>query len=243
MSRVRRVRVPDLDRGAPGQRWIRGAEAHHLARVLRVRPGDAVQAFDGAGRIAAGTVARLDEDGVAVLLDAPHASDREAPVRITVAVALLKGDKLSDVVRRATELGAARIATLETRRADVPRLSSAKASRLRRVADEAAKQSGRAVVPEVAGPVRTDALSWEGPAWVADPSGGTPVATAAGALALDPHADRLTVITGPEGGFAPEELRTLVERGALPISLGPRVLRAETAPLAALAVALATVER
>ncbi|MEX2502245.1 MAG: 16S rRNA (uracil(1498)-N(3))-methyltransferase, partial [Trueperaceae bacterium] len=228
---------------APGRACLLGAEAHHLARVLRVRVGDPVQAFDGRGRLADGAVQAIDDDGVDVVLSEPRPSDREAPVRLTVAVALLKGDKLSGVVRQATELGVVRIAPLLTRRADVPRLSAAKLTRLRRVADEAAKQCGRAVVPVVDEPAPLSTWAWEGVAWVADPSAERHVAEVADAYARAPVDDRLTVVTGPEGGFDDKELRTLTERGAVPIGLGPRILRAETAPLTAAAVAIAAAER
>ncbi len=236
--RIRRVRLDEL---AAGTVRVRGDEAHHLARVLRVRPGDPVEAFDGRGREADGAVVAVDDAGVELRLEAPRSSSREAPLELVLAVALLKGDKLSRVVRQATELGAARIVPFVARRGEVLRLSPGKAERLRRVAAEAAKQCGRARVPAIDEALPLADLAWEGAAWVADPGAERGVAEATDALVRD-GVPRLTAISGPEGGFAPDELGALRERGAVPVSFGPRVLRAETAPLALAAAVLARVE-
>lgn len=236
--RVRRVRVDGLREGAVR---LRGDEAHHLARVLRVRPGDPVQAFDGRGCEADGEVARVGDGAVELRLAAPTASAREAPLELVLVVALLKGDKLAQVVRQGTELGVARFALATSRRADVPRLSPAKEERLRRVAREAAKQSGRARVPAIDEPVPLPRLSWSGPAWVAHPDAEVHLASVGEALAAAPP-QHLTIVTGPEGGFDDAELATLRERGARPVRIGPRVLRAETAPVALAAAVLARFE-
>lgn len=228
--RVRRVRIREL---APGEAELRGDEAHHLARVLRARPGDPVRAFDGRGLEASGEVAEVAPDRVTLRLGEPEPSGAEADLRLTLAVGLLKGDKLSQVVRQGTELGVANVQLIHGRRADLPRLSQAKLARLRRVAEEAAKQSGRAAIPEVRAPVALDALPLEGTALLGDPAAD---ATLAQVLAGE-RPPAVTVLTGPEGGFTAEEVAVLEGRGARPVRLGPRVLRAETAPVA-LAAAL-----
>ena len=125
--RVHRVLVPRLEGGSVA---LRGPEAHHLRDVLRVKPGAVVEAFDGAGRVAPGQVAAVDRDGVTLALEEPRASAVEAGLAVTVAVALLKGDKLSDVVRQGTELGARRFQLLVTRHADASSLSPARLQRL-----------------------------------------------------------------------------------------------------------------
>lgn len=232
--RVHRVRVAEL---RPGTVWVHGAEAHHLARVLRTRPGEVVRAFDGEGYEAEGTVEAVARDRVALRLGGPAEAGREPPLTVRVAVGLLKGDKLTQVVRQTTELGVTAVVPVASTRAEVPRLSPGKARRLGRVAEEAAKQSGRARVPSIAPVTALDDLSWTGPAWVADPRAGTPLRALAPAV-VERGADALTLITGPEGGFTPDEVARLQQRGARPVALGPRVLRAETAPVAVAAAVL-----
>lgn len=232
-GRVHRVLVPALQAGTIN---LLGPEAHHLRDVLRVKPGAAVEAFDGAGRVAPGEVASADRDGVVLHLGEPRVSDVEAPLRVTTAVALLKSDKLSDVVRQGTELGVHRFELLVTRHADVTTLSAARLLRLRRVAEEAARQSGRAVVPEVMEPKPIAQLAWQGVCLVAEPRAETTFDAAIDTLG---GAGELMLVTGPEGGFSPPEVADLQERGATAVRLGPRVLRAETAPVA-LAAALLT---
>ncbi len=226
--RVNRVLVPEL--GA-GEVTLRGPEAHHLRDVLRLKPGAPIEAFDGIGNVADGSVAAVDRDGVVLTLNRPQPSQAEAQRDVTVALALLKGDKLADVVRQCTELGVMRFALLTTRHADVSDLSHAKLLRLQRVAEEAARQSGRARVPQIAVPRPLADLTWSGSAVVADPG-------ATGTLAVADPLEPLTLITGPEGGLSASEVEALVARGAKAVTLGPRILRAETAPLALAALAL-----
>jgi 16S rRNA (uracil1498-N3)-methyltransferase len=225
--RVHRLRLEAL---AAGERRVSGPAGHHLARVLRVRPGAAVVAFDGAGLEAAGSVSAVDEDGVWLRLDEPAIATREATRSLTLAVALLKGDKLADVVRMGTELGVAGFRPFVSRRCDVRSLSVAKHARLERVASEAARQCGRARVPEVATALPIADLGWSGRALVADPGADLPWRD----LPAD-DGGPMTVITGPEGGLSDEEIAAFVARGATGVRLGPRVLRAETAPVAAAA--------
>lgn len=230
--RLHRVLVPRL---VEGETVLVGPEAHHLRDVLRIRAGASVEAFDGHGAVADGEVVGATRDGVTLRLSAPRPSAAEAPLRVTVAVALLKGDKLSDVVRPATELGVAAFCLLATRNVDVPTLSPARVQRLARVAQEAARQCGRAVVPEVVPPVPLDALRWQGLCLVADPDATTTLSEAASRLALDRLADEggsVTLVTGPEGGLDADEVASLVARGAHSVRFGPRILRAETAPVA-----------
>ncbi len=207
---------------------LRGQEAHHLRDVLRLGAGAPVEAFDGRGNVARGAVARADRDGVEVELGPVSRSGAESGSRLTVAVALLKGDKLSDVIRQGTELGVLAFVLTLTRQANVGELSVAKLQRLGRVAEEAARQCGRATVPEVRGPLPLAELAWQGCALIADPRSELPLRDAVAAA----HCDDVTVVTGPEGGFTAAEVSGLVARGAVAVSLGPRVLRAETAPTA-----------
>lgn len=202
-------------------------ELRHL-RVLRLSEGDTVRVFDGAGGEAEATVAQLTELGGLLTLGEPLAAGSETPQPVTLAVALLKGDKLADVVRAGTELGVGRFRLLQTQHADVPEIGPAKLERLRRVAGEAARQSRRALVPAVDAPIPLAQLTLDGQGFVAHP-GSTE------RLSEHLHWNApLTLVTGPEGGFAEEEVDALTARGFTPVTLGPRILRAQTAPLALL---------
>jgi 16S rRNA (uracil1498-N3)-methyltransferase len=228
--RTHRIHLAEL---TPGLRPVTGKEATHLAQVLRVAPGAPVRAFDGRGNEAAGTVVEVEPGRVVVELQEPRESANEADIAVTVAVSLLKGDKLADVVRQCTELGAFAFRPVVSRRSDVPVLSANKLERLRRVAREAAKQSGRSLVPEVFEPVRLPDLVVEGVGLVAQPNAPATLTT------TDlTSAESATLITGPEGGFTAEEIGELESRGVVPVRLGARVLRAETAPVALLAALL-----
>lgn len=222
--RVHRVRVEHVD---AGRVRLVGAGGHHLARVLRVRPGAAVVAFDGRGSEAPGRVIEVDGDGVWLELDEPTPASAEPARSLTLAPALLKGDKLADVVRMGTELGVVAFRPVVARRCDVRELSPARRTRLQRVASEAARQSGRALVPAVHEAVALGDLGWDAAAVVADLAAPLAWREAPGLAG-----DRLTAITGPEGGWTPEEVTALEARGATRVRLGGRVLRAETAPVA-----------
>lgn len=222
--RVHRVLVTDL---AAGSVRVAGAAAHHLARVLRVRPGASVVAFDGRGGEAPGSVIRVEGDAVWLALEAPRANDREPVRHLTLAAALLKGDRWEGIVRMGTELGVAAFVPLLTERCDVRALAPGKALRLARVAEESARQSGRAWVPVIAPLQALADLRWDASAIVADPGAERPLSSA-----LASASGTLTAITGPEGGFSGDEVRLLVERGAATAHLGARILRADTAPVA-----------
>lgn len=216
-----------------GDMTLTGSEAQHLAQVLRVRPGARIRAFDGAGLEAAGVVTDIDAFRVTLALESSEPSAVEASLKVTLAVALLKGDKLAEVVRRGTELGVARFQLFTSSRCDARELSPNKLERLRRVAQEAAKQSGRSVVPPVAEVVKLDRLELGNFCLVADPHAGATLRDRLGAHT----SNSVSVVTGPEGGLDPAEVAALQGQGAYPVRLGARILRAETAPVA-LAAAL-----
>lgn len=227
-----RVRMPLAHEGS---RRIVGPEAHHVAHVLRVQVGGTGRAFDGEGREADVTVVDVTPDYVDVVVGRVVASTVEAPLHVRLVVAFLKGDKLSSVVRQATEVGVAAVHLVHTRRCDVPRWSETKLARLRRVAAEAAKQSGRAVVPAITVGTAANQERWDGAVWVAHPGAPVTVRDAVSRLVRDVddrRTESLTVWTGPEGGFDAHEVEDLVRRGATAVTLGPRILRAETAPVA-----------
>ncbi|MCB9521783.1 MAG: 16S rRNA (uracil(1498)-N(3))-methyltransferase [Myxococcales bacterium] len=213
------------------------AAAHHAVDVLRLGEGAAVILFDGAGSERAGTLVPLD-GGWAVAPTGPVLAGRGA-APLTLVYGLPKGDKLDRVVRMATELGVARVVLVQMARC-VTRLDGGKADkrldRLERVATEAARQSLRADVPELVGPLtvaQAVALrDTHGAGWCLHPDDGVPWQAA---LAGEP----LAVWVGPEGGFAPEELAAARAGGWQTVSLATPVLRTETAAPIAVALGLA----
>ncbi|MGL4612167.1 MAG: 16S rRNA (uracil(1498)-N(3))-methyltransferase [Trueperaceae bacterium] len=227
--RVHRIHLPVLNQG---EVMLTGSEAHHLARVLRVQSGQEIKAFDGRGLEATGTIRSVNEFQVVLQLQEVKASEIEALLKITLCIALLKGDKLVDVVRQATELGVVAIQPFITKYCDVKELSPNKLERLRRVAQEASKQSGRSVVPEVREAIKLKDVQLSSPGVVAHPYTSQTLAD------VQDVGNSITVVTGPEGGFSEEEIELLKERGAVAVRFGARILRAETAPLALVAALL-----
>lgn len=221
----------------PGARvTIEGPQAHYLSRVMRVAAGDAVVLCDD---ITGEWAARVVEAGKrSVALEAVELlRHREAVPDIWLCPALIKKDRFDQVLEKATELGVARIAPVVTRRCVADKLNP---ERARAIVTEAAEQCARTALPELAAPVKLDALLADWPEtralYFADENGGRPLAKAIGGTDLRCAG----FLIGPEGGFEAQEraaIRALPQ--AVPVSLGPRILRAETAALAALAVWMA----
>jgi 16S rRNA (uracil1498-N3)-methyltransferase len=215
------------------------AAAHHLGRVLRAAAGDLVQAVDTDGALLSvrlTTIAPRAAEGVIV---ARARLETESPLRLTLAQAVPKGDKMEGIVRMTTELGVRRVIPLLTERTVVrpePDRWAARLARWQRVAREAAQQSGRAAVPEITPPRPLSG-------WRPDPEADgllicfweEETRGLEGRLPTGPCA-AATVIVGPEGGLTAAEVGGLIDAGALVAGLGPRVLRTDTA--GAVAVAL-----
>jgi 16S rRNA (uracil1498-N3)-methyltransferase len=215
--------------------------AHHAREVLRLRSGAPVRVFDGQG---AEFEAELDEVSrrvVSARLGAAVTPRPESPLRLVLAVSPLKGDRMELVVQKATELGVSAIWPVVTFRTDAaarPALKGSRGERWERVAAGASEQCGRAVVPEVAetttlGEMVARAFDGRRVALLETP-GHAPLAS----LSVDPSRG-LLLLVGPAGGFEPAEAGALREAGFTPASLGPRILRAETAAVAAVAIAAA----
>jgi 16S rRNA (uracil1498-N3)-methyltransferase len=220
-----------------GTRVILDAEeAHHLRRVLRLRVGDLVRALDGRGRELTVRLTALGMRSAEGEILASSTPGRESPLHLTLAQGLPKADKLETIIRMSTELGVAAVVPLLTARTVPAGLGQGRLARWERVAREAAKQCGRAVVPAITAPVALGAwLAARDPAgllvclWEREP------APLAERLPAAPPA-RATLVVGPEGGLADEEVAGLAEAGALVAGLGPRVLRTETAGPVAVAL-------
>jgi len=229
---VRRLHAPSLPDEGGVLTLSEGAARH--ARVLRLRPGDEVELFDGAGRAALGRVRSIGE--TVVCEASPAQSTGGASTRVVLLLAIPKGSKLDDCVRMATELGADEIALVQAERSvprwDEPRTRS-RMDRLTRIAAEASAQCERADIPVIRGP-RTLA------GWLdVIPSAAFRVvfgARAQGKLALAQTPEQVWCAIGPEGGFSDAELRAFESAGFMVASLGRRILRVDTAVSAALAV-------
>ncbi|MER3443005.1 MAG: 16S rRNA (uracil(1498)-N(3))-methyltransferase [Meiothermus sp.] len=212
---------------------LRGREAHHLLEVLRARPGDFVTVFDGKGLEGRAVVEWAEAGILRLRLEQTWEAGREVGVPVELYVALLKGDALADVVRAATELGVTRVVPIVTVHCVAKEIGANKLERLRRVAVEAAKQSGRTVVPAVTDPISLKQVPEVEQGYVAHVGAELRVRDV---LETDKP---VSLATGPEGGFSPQEVEFLTGRGFRPVTLGRRILRAETAPLALLALVTA----
>ncbi|MDR0576744.1 MAG: 16S rRNA (uracil(1498)-N(3))-methyltransferase [Candidatus Accumulibacter sp.] len=216
------------------------AAARHAARALRLAAGDALTLFDGKGGEYACRVHSRDREAVVAEVLAWRGVERESPLGLTLAQALQAGEKMDLTVQKAVELGVGRIAPVVTRRG-VVRLEGERAKKRaahwRAVAVSACEQCGRNRVPEIADP--EDLRDWLGRL----PAGGRPTR-----LLLDPSASvalaalpapeagaAVELLVGAEGGLAPEEIELARAAGFTAVRIGPRVLRTETAGLAALA--------
>jgi len=238
----RRFLVPpgSLAAGAGTRVILRGDEHHHLARVLRLAAGDAVGLFDGAGAGCLGRVERIERDATQVMVE--RLDDRAVEPRrmVTLAQAIPRNpDRMDLVVQKTTEVGVSRIVPVVAERS-VARPGQGSRTRLerwRRIAADAARQSGRLRIPAVDGPVPWEeflrrseesdvrlVLSTEDPA-------AAPLAGAAGAGSV-------IIAVGPEGGWSDGDLAGARAAGYRSVRLGPRILRSETAGIVAVALAL-----
>ena len=205
-------------------------EARHLRDVLRLKSGDEVYVFDGLGHEFRCAVSNLTRDVAELSIDAEvDPAKPESHLQLNLGVALLKGEKFDLVVQKATELGVTKITPLITRYADIHLRDATdgtkRVTRWQRIALEAAKQSGRAFVPEIKLPVAFEKLEREGAGVMFSERSG------AGLESLPPT-HSITALVGSEGGWADEEIDTARARGFHVVTLGGRVLRAETAAIA-----------
>jgi len=229
----RRLHVPaaQLARGNPVA--LTASQARYLETVLRLGAGAEVEIFDGEGRR---FQAILEPSALRIGTELPRAP--ASSLDVWLAQAVVKGDKLDLVVQKATELGVSRILLFDSARSVVKledRRAGSRVERLRRVAEEAARQCGRSDVPPIDGPVSLGAvverLEPDRLALLLDPDE-QELRLSQAALG----ASRVCLVVGPEGGLAPEERRRAAAAGMVPVSLGRLVLRTETAGLAALVV-------
>jgi len=230
---IHRLHVPELLLHSPGpgaQLCIGSDEARHAVSVKRTAPGDTVELLDGLGAVATARVtdARKRTPLVVEILSLAR-RDPVAP-RVEIAAPIPKGDRLAQMIDQLSQAGAAAWIPLTTERAERTE-KPLNLERLTRVATEAMKQSGRAHRLEIAEPLAVlDALESGVPTLLADASGSRP---------LPPITGRVRVLIGPEGGFTPAEIAAAAAADIAAITLGPHVMRIETAAVAAASITLA----
>jgi len=226
-----------------GQAYITGAEMEHINRVLRLAAGDEVTIIDGLGGVFLARITGKNKDTVFCDITEAGLPDNEPPVKVTLVQGLPKADKMELVVQKGTELGLACLIPLQCERAIVrldPKKSAQRQERWQRIAMEAAKQCRRAKYPKV-----EQVMNWQ------EVLNSVPKQ----ALALLPWEEEsgrgikslrdkykasalseFFVFIGPEGGFTEKEVLRAQDYGVIPVSLGPRILRTETAGLAVLSM-------
>ena len=222
---------------APGLRIaLPESAATHLTRVLRLREGDACVLFNGDGNDYAARLAVVGKREVVAEVSAATALANESPLRIVLLQGVARGEKMDLILQKATELGVAAVVPVNAERSEVKLDAERAEKRLahwRSVVASACEQSGRARLPAVAAPTALDAAAHAVDAALKltlDPQGEHVLATLAA-----PSPASLAIAIGPEGGWSPRDRETLRTAGFRGLRLGPRVLRTETAGLAAIA--------
>ncbi len=221
-------------------------DAAHISKVLRMGPGDRVLVFDGTGREFEAEIARVAEDGIEAKILSERKSEYEPKVRVTLFQGIPKAGKLETIVQKAVELGAARIVPYRADRS-VAKIPSGekgrqKTERLNKIAREAAKQCGRGIIPKVSDAVSLSEMKEiiggiDGVIMLCEELGHKGRRNLREILARG--FETVGIIIGPEGGFSARETEALSElENVYPAGLGKRILRTETAAVAALSVVM-----
>ncbi|PKM89718.1 MAG: 16S rRNA (uracil(1498)-N(3))-methyltransferase [Firmicutes bacterium HGW-Firmicutes-12] len=221
---------------------IQGEELQHLTRVLRMTVGDAVIVFDGQGLEGHGTIIELEKNEALVSITSTSFFNRESPLDIWLVQGLAKGEKMDYIIQKATELGVRGIVPLETKRTVLKlegKKKEEKRIRWQRIAQEAAKQCGRTCVPTVLPCSKImeliEVLPVNKQLFVPWEQGGVSLKTAWNTDKRDEILkEPIYVVIGPEGGLDEDEVSRLSKVGGIPVTLGPRILRTETAGVVAI---------
>ena len=227
-----------------GPEWatITGPDVNHIRNVLRMRPGEAVRISDGKGSCYDGTIDTLQSDEIIVRLTGEKMESTELPVEVVLFQGLPKSDKMEWIIQKNTELGVGAIVPVATSRAVVKldeKKADSKVKRWNGIAEAAAKQSKRTLIPEVRSVLSFKQALAESATFDVKLM---PYENAEGMAftrkcigEIRPGA-KVAVFIGPEGGFSEEEVKTASEMGFLPITLGRRILRTETAGMSVLSM-------
>lgn len=212
------------------------ATANHLARVLRLREGDACVLFNGDGHDHGGRIVTISKREVVVELGDARAVETESPLHVTLLQGIARGEKMDLILQKATELGVAAIIPVVAERTEVKldaERTEKRVAHWRSVIASACEQSGRARLPTLAAPAALNdaarAIDGDAMRLTLDPAGAVSLATVQVATGA------VVVAIGPEGGWSPRDREILSAAGFIGLRLGPRILRTETAGLAAIA--------
>ena len=231
---------------ADGTAFLRGKDAHHLSRVMRAKVGETVILCDGNAVEYTAQITGFSEDTVEFSVEEGYPSAAEPNIEVTLYAGYPKQDKLEEIIQHGVELGCTRFIPFFSRYCvAAPKKEEQKNTRYNRIAAEAAKQCGRGILPQVSMPLKNFA------AVCADWSqydlvlffyecGGKSLRSLLEELpaASAGTCQKIAIVTGSEGGFAAEEAQDAAQAGAKTVGLGPRILRCETAPLAALSAVM-----
>ncbi|QXI28174.1 16S rRNA (uracil(1498)-N(3))-methyltransferase [Pseudomonas vanderleydeniana] len=218
-----------------GEHALPEAQAHYIGRVLRMAEGDALQVFDGSGNEFLGTLLEVGKKHVRVQLTESFAGQPDSPLHIHLGQGLSRGERMDWAIQKATELGVSEITPIVSERCEV-RLKDERADKRlahwRQIAISACEQCGRSTLPVIHPPLSLGE-------WLkqADAELKLVLHPVAEPLTSHPKPASLAFLIGPEGGLSDAEVEQAAKAGYLPARLGPRVLRTETAPVVALAVA------
>ena len=234
--------APEGD-GESGELWVRGQDVKHIARVLRMKTGDRLIASDGRDRDWLCEIAETGPDFVRLCVVSDQLPSAEPDRRIVLFQGLPKADKMDYIVQKAVELGACGLVPVEMKRCVVQLDAGRKEKRRERwqkLSESASKQSGRSAVPEVEAVSSFEAalrLAGKLDHIIVPYESAENMEFTRQTLASVKEGESAGVFIGPEGGFAPEEIEVLKAAGAQIVTLGPRILRTETAGPAVLAMA------
>lgn len=234
------MRIPRIFTDSPlhvgGQCELDDNAANHVGRVLRMQPGQELRLFNNDGQDYGATITLAGKKNVTVDIQSAEANTTESPLNLTLGQALSKGDRMDYAVQKAVEMGVTTIVPLSTDRCDVKLKGDREEKRLRhwqQVAISAAEQCGRARVPDIL-PVMT-VQEWLQHTQACDLRLVLHHRTEQSLSTLT-RPTSVALMIGPEGGLSADEITLAEQNGFLPVALGPRVLRTETAPIAAIAL-------
>ncbi len=227
---------------------IRGDNAHYLSSVLRVHPGDKVTIFDGRGNRYLCGIRRINKKEVIAEKIKVETFSAESPISIILAQGIPKGDKMDFIVQKSTELGVKKIIPLITERSQIRQTT--RSTRWKKIAVSASQQSGREKIPEIEDAVAfkefltNPYLPLHPPLSKGGQAGGKGIIFSEEeknknieeALKNTEGSTTITLLIGPEGGFSDTETKMAIEKSFIAVSLGPRILRTETAALSAIAI-------
>jgi 16S rRNA (uracil1498-N3)-methyltransferase len=232
-----RIFIPEIPAGED-RISITGEKAKYLASVLRCRKGDELVIFDGKGNCLRTNILKVDRRQVIADILEKFTCNIESPLNLTLVQSILKGEKMDIVIQKATELGIKEIMPVITERSQLR--ETRKATRWKKIAGEASRQSGRSIIPFINEPadfkkiLNTHFPQTESCGFIFYEDEGVKLSETVPSLV--PRPSSLFIFIGPEGGFTNQEVSLAKEKGLFVISLGNRILRAETAAITAISI-------